>query len=280
MCPLFRSRPLSVPGERRLCCGTSRKIYGFAYRCQENDGIFSARGRVWGTEFAASDQEKQPITPRRTKKAPYPLKGSKLSPIDRARVRTAMVVTPWGESDRCGNGGCRPAPGRRATRCSPTSASGSSGRWWRASPTRGYRATTVGDLVEISGVSSRTFYDLFPDKKACFLATLEAMIEAAIAYAARQAGELVEDPAPGGVTLPEPEARARSWEERAGQGLRAFAEMIVAQPAAARLAPGRGLHRRARGAGAAGTGDGRLRMADPAGARAVAASGPGCRRRW
>jgi AcrR family transcriptional regulator len=99
---------------------------------------------------------------------------------------------------------------------------------------RGYQATTVGDLVEISGVSSRTFYDLFPDKKACFLATLEAIIEAAIGYAARQAGELAGDPEPGGVALPEA-GKEMGWEERAEQGMQAFAEMIVAQPAAARL---------------------------------------------
>jgi AcrR family transcriptional regulator len=89
----------------------------------------------------------------------------------------------------------------------------------------GYRATTVGDLVEISGVSSRSFYDLFPDKEACFLATLEALIEAGIAYSVRRSG------GPSGDDRTDP----TSWEERAGQGLRAFAEMIVAQPAAARL---------------------------------------------
>jgi AcrR family transcriptional regulator len=104
---------------------------------------------------------------------------------------------------------------------------------------RGYAATTVGDLVELSGVSSRTFYDLFPDKRACLLATLEALIAAAIAYAAQglNRDETPADGRPGGVHLPPstygPEA---SWEEQARWGFDAFAEMVVSQPAAARLA--------------------------------------------
>jgi AcrR family transcriptional regulator len=86
---------------------------------------------------------------------------------------------------------------------------------------RGYVATTVNDLAEISGVSSRTFYDFFPDKKACFLATLEAMIEAAIAYAGQGAAE---------------GNGAGDWEKRARLGFDAFTEMVALQPAAARLA--------------------------------------------
>jgi AcrR family transcriptional regulator len=86
---------------------------------------------------------------------------------------------------------------------------------------RGYLATSVNDLAEISGVSTRTFYDLFPDKKACFLATLEAMIEAAITYATSSTAGARE----GG-----------DWEQRARLGFDAFAQMVALQPAAARLA--------------------------------------------
>jgi AcrR family transcriptional regulator len=102
---------------------------------------------------------------------------------------------------------------------------------------RGFAATTVNHLVEISGVSSRTFYDLFADKQTCFLATLKAMIEAAVAYAAQNAGEMIGGNRPGGVTLPETDREdGVIWEERARFGVDAFAEMVVAQPAAARLA--------------------------------------------
>ncbi len=84
---------------------------------------------------------------------------------------------------------------------------------------RGYEATRVSDLVELSGVSSRTFYDLFPDKRACFLAAIEATVEAAISFVI--AAETISGPG--------------SWEEQARRGFSAFAEMIVAQPAAARM---------------------------------------------
>jgi AcrR family transcriptional regulator len=147
-----------------------------------------------------------------------------------------MVVTPWGESEALRERRLPPGPGRPREEVLANQRERLFGAMVASVSARGYRATTVGDLAEISGVSSRTFYDLFPDKKACFLATLEAIIEAAIAYAARRAGEPVEDPAPAGVTLPENASPGSSWEERANQGMRAFAEMIVAQPAAARLA--------------------------------------------
>jgi AcrR family transcriptional regulator len=185
--------------------------------------------------FGASDQGKHPITPRRTKKTLYPLNGSKLSLIDESRVRAAMVVTPWGESDSLRARRLPPGPGRPRDEVLANQRERLFGAMVASVSERGYIATTVNDLVEISGVSSRTFYDLFPGKEACFLATLEALIEAAIAFAAQRAGEAVEDPAPGGVRLPDDGGNG-SWEELASRGMRSFAEMIVAQPAASRLA--------------------------------------------
>jgi AcrR family transcriptional regulator len=41
---------------------------------------------------------------------------------------------------------------------------------------RGYGATRVTDLIELSGISRRSFYDLFPDKEACFKAVLEELV--------------------------------------------------------------------------------------------------------
>ncbi len=147
-----------------------------------------------------------------------------------------MVLTPWGESEALRERRLSPGPGKPRAEVLANQRERLFGAMVASVSARGYRATTVNDLVEISGVSSRTFYDLFDDKEACFLATLEALIQAAIAYAARRAGEAVDDPAPGGVTLPADAGADGSWEERAARGLRAFAEMIVAQPAAARLA--------------------------------------------
>lgn len=41
---------------------------------------------------------------------------------------------------------------------------------------KGYAVTSVADLVEVSGVSSRSFYVQFADKEECFLATLDEIL--------------------------------------------------------------------------------------------------------
>ncbi len=137
------------------------------------------------------------------------------------RVRGRMVATPWGQSDELRERRLRPGPGTPREEVLANQRQRLFGAMVASVAERGYVATTVNDLSEISGVSSRTFYDLFPDKKACFLATLEAMIEAAITYATRNANG---------------SGDKGDWEQRARLGFDAFAEMIAAQPAAASLA--------------------------------------------
>lgn len=153
------------------------------------------------------------------------------------KVRDGMVATPWGQSGSLRERRLRPGPGTPRDEVIANQRERLFGAMVASVAERGYIATTVNDLVEISGVSSRSFYDLFPDKKACFLATLEAMIEAAVAYATQSVGKTLADPKPGGVDLPRsPGDGQGSWEERARYGFDAFAEMVAAQPAAARLA--------------------------------------------
>ena len=48
---------------------------------------------------------------------------------------------------------------------------------------KGYEATTLVDLAELSGVSSRTFYGLFENKRACFAETLQNVIMLAVGIA-------------------------------------------------------------------------------------------------
>ena len=81
----------------------------------------------------------------------------------------------------------------------------------------GYASTRVSDLVDLSGVSRRSFYDLFPDKQACFQAMIEEMVAVSVrlAFAA--------------------ESRGQSWEERAVNRFQAFATLVAGQPAAARM---------------------------------------------
>jgi AcrR family transcriptional regulator len=153
------------------------------------------------------------------------------------KVHREMVATPWGNSDSLRERRLRPGPGTPRDEVLANQRLRLFGAMVASVAERGYLATTVNDLVEISGVSSRTFYDLYPDKKACFLATLEAMIEAAVAYAAQSVGKTIANSTPGGVKLPEGRGgEAGSWEQQARIGFDAFAEMVTVQPAAARLA--------------------------------------------
>jgi AcrR family transcriptional regulator len=130
-----------------------------------------------------------------------------------------MVVTPWGNSDSLRERRLRPGPGVPREDVVRNQRDRLFGAMVASVYERGFAATTVNDLVAISGVSSRTFYDLFPDKKACFVAALEGIIEAAVAYATQSVGE-----------------PAETWEEQARRGFDAIAEMIAAQPAAAKMA--------------------------------------------
>jgi AcrR family transcriptional regulator len=147
-----------------------------------------------------------------------------------------MVATPWGDSDALRERRLRPGPGAPRDEVVANQRQRLFGAMVASVSERGYIATAVNDLVEISGVSSRTFYDLFPDKEACFLATLEAIIEAAAAFGIQRGGERLESMAPAGVRLPAGPDRGGTWEQRARFGFESFARMIAQQPAAARLA--------------------------------------------
>ena len=70
---------------------------------------------------------------------------------------------------------------------------------------RGYAATRVTDLIELSGVSRKTFYALFHDKAACFEAAIEATFAIAIARAFAY------------------EIKGATWEERARNGFEELA---------------------------------------------------------
>lgn len=83
---------------------------------------------------------------------------------------------------------------------------------------RGYEATRVADILEVAGVSRGAFYKHFADKGHCFVATLAQVLDlgrAAVADAYR--------------------AHDGRWDERLGAALDAAIELIVAQPAAARI---------------------------------------------
>jgi AcrR family transcriptional regulator len=82
---------------------------------------------------------------------------------------------------------------------------------------KGYEATTVADLVELSGVSRSAFYKHFEDKQACFLAAVEAMVGPVLD---RVAGD---ETFGAGV-------------DRAKQAFESVIKLIVFQPAASKMA--------------------------------------------
>jgi AcrR family transcriptional regulator len=86
-----------------------------------------------------------------------------------------------------------------------------------ATTRQGYATTRVADVIELAGVSRSTFYVNFGNFDDCFLQTLDAILEGA---EAAMAGALERD-AP--------------WDERLRGYYGALVEVVVAQPAAARM---------------------------------------------
>ena len=83
---------------------------------------------------------------------------------------------------------------------------------------KGYAATTVADLTREAGVSRTTFYELFADKEACFLAAYDAAVDALL----RRIADAYE--------------AEESWPDRARAGLGALLAALAAEPQLARLA--------------------------------------------
>jgi len=126
------------------------------------------------------------------------------------------VETPWG--DAAGLKGRKLRPGRGTPRAEAKR--NQRERLFAAMvatvAARGYEATTVADLVELSGVSRSAFYRHFADKQECFLAAIEAL-----------AGPALET-AKGGLALPGDMGLAR-------QAFETLFRQIAAQPAAAKM---------------------------------------------
>lgn len=83
---------------------------------------------------------------------------------------------------------------------------------------KGYAATTIADLTKEAGISRTTFYELFADKEACFLAAYDNAVEALV----RRIGAAYD--------------AEESWPERARAGLAELLAALAEEPALARLA--------------------------------------------
>jgi AcrR family transcriptional regulator len=82
---------------------------------------------------------------------------------------------------------------------------------------KGYDATRVADLVKLAGISRSAFYRQFSDKRECFLATAEELVQPTIDAVMKRA------------------AGAPAGEERMRMTIQALLELIAAQPAASKM---------------------------------------------
>src|SRR5690349_14835356 len=89
--------------------------------------------------------------------------------------------TPWGNVDRLRERMLRPGPQPSREEGARNQLERLYGAMVASVADKGYAATTVGDLLELSGVSRSSFYDLFRDKEDCFLATFDALHDLAMA---------------------------------------------------------------------------------------------------
>jgi len=129
----------------------------------------------------------------------------------------AMVRTPWGNAEELRQRKLLPGLGTPHEEVVRNQRERLFAAMVATVAEKGYEATTVADLVELSGVSRRTFYELFEGKLACFVATVEALLEATVTMAAESYGG------------------KGDWEARAKGLLQRFLMGLAAQPAAARL---------------------------------------------
>jgi AcrR family transcriptional regulator len=127
-----------------------------------------------------------------------------------------MVRTPWGDAASLRDRKLRPGRGTPREEAEKNQRERLFAAMVATVAEKGYEATTVADLVKLSGVSRSAFYRHFEDKQACFLAAVEVMVEPTLA----QLG--ADESAPAGI-------------ERARRAFARLIETIVEQPAGAKM---------------------------------------------
>ena len=126
-----------------------------------------------------------------------------------------MVRTPWGDAGELRERKLRPGRGTPREEAEKNQRERLFAALVATVDEKGYEATTVADLVKLSGVSRSAFYRHFDDKQACFLAAVEALVEPTLKRLDDEAGEAAE-------------------RDRARRAFELLIELIVRQPAAAK----------------------------------------------
>jgi AcrR family transcriptional regulator len=126
------------------------------------------------------------------------------------------VRTPWGNSDTLRERRLRPGQRLPAEEVARNQRERLFAALVAIVADKGYEATRVEDLLDLSGVSRSAFYEHFDDKQDCLLAAVDAFLEPTVR------GIVYDESQPHG-------------EVRARRVLDALIERIVDQPAAARM---------------------------------------------
>lgn len=130
-----------------------------------------------------------------------------------------MTATPWGEAESLRSRKLPPGPGRGSEAVDRQQRERLLAATVAVVAKRGYAATRVEDILVLAGVSRNAFYRHFSNKRDCFIATLEGIAS----FVTPSVLEVFEQ-SPG------------PWDRKLAATLDAFAALIVAQPAMARVA--------------------------------------------
>lgn len=132
-------------------------------------------------------------------------------------VPRAMVMTPWGDAGTLRSRQLPPGRGRPREEVQQNQRERLFAALVAVAADKEYDQVSVADLVEVSGVSSRSFYELFADKEACFLAVIEEILGS-------------------GTELAQQAIAAGPQDDTKGyRAVEIFVSLVAAQPAAARL---------------------------------------------
>jgi AcrR family transcriptional regulator len=127
-----------------------------------------------------------------------------------------MIRTPWGNADTLRDRKLRPGRRLPAEEVTRNQRERLFAALVAVVAEKGYEATRVEDLLELSGVSRSAFYEHFDDKQDCLMAAVESFLGPTIGAIAESNGQ-----PPG--------------EEKARQAFEALIRLIVDQAAAARM---------------------------------------------
>lgn len=133
--------------------------------------------------------------------------------------RVPLSITPWGPADELRSRQLRPGPGNSPAGVERNQRERLYGATVATVAQHGYESTRVADIIQVAGVSRSAFYRHFDNKLECFLATLDSI---AALVGSQMAGVYDDD-------------GSRTSRERLQAVFDGLVEMILAQPAAARI---------------------------------------------